>query len=210
MALDPETDPLFSSKRDLLGNEPTKRTYRALADLTEDNTYKLLSFLRFAEWDGDMMVLAQAKMRDEKSRGVQPDSDSDDEQVKSYKAENISVLSISNERRVLQRIRCLCEDNLKHYPNSLAEDEEALRQDEEGAAPLSFNQRNCVLFRKGEKEILHWFLRFSEFVDRVLSLKFKEAKKATAVLPKDMECARDYFQTAIVPLILKEQSAGAQ
>jgi hypothetical protein len=74
-----------------------------MADLTEDNTYKMLSFLRFAEWDGDMMVLAQAKMRDEKGKRA-PGSDSDDEQVKSYKAENISVLSIKNERRVLERI----------------------------------------------------------------------------------------------------------
>ena len=135
--LDAENDPLFVQKRDMLGQEPIKRTYRALADITEENTYKLLSFLRFSEWDGDMMVLAQAKMRDEKQR--QPvEIDSDDEVV-SYKAENISVLSIKNERRVLQRIRSLCEESLKQYPNSLAEDEEALRMDDEGLKPLTFN-----------------------------------------------------------------------
>ena len=50
------------------------------------------------------------------------------------------------------------------YPASLSEDEEALRQDDEGITPLTFNQSNSILFRKGEKEILHWFIRFSEFV----------------------------------------------
>jgi protein-histidine N-methyltransferase len=68
VSLDIENDPLFAQKRNLLGAEPIKRTYRAMADLTEENTYKLLSFMRFAEWDGDMLVLAQAKMRDEKAR----------------------------------------------------------------------------------------------------------------------------------------------
>lgn len=140
VSLDPENDPLFAQKRSLLGAEPIKRTYRAMSDLTEENTYKLLSFMRFAEWDGDMLVLAQAKMRDEKSRQHyhHEESDSDDE-VKSYKAENIAVLSVKNERRVLQRVKTLCEESLKMYPHTLAEDEEALRQDDEGTKPLSFN-----------------------------------------------------------------------
>lgn len=53
-------------KKELLGLESFKRTYRTMTDLTEDSTVKMMSYLRFAEWDGDMMVLAQAKMRDEK------------------------------------------------------------------------------------------------------------------------------------------------
>lgn len=50
-----------------------------------------------------------------------------------------------------------------------------------------------MLFRLGEKEILHWFIKFSIFVEKVLGMKFKEAKKETQMLPKGMECARDYF-----------------
>lgn len=99
--------------------------------------------------------------------------------MKSYKAENIAVLSIKNERRVLQRVKTLCEESLKMYPHTLAEDEEALRQDDEGTKPLTFNQRNCILFRSGEKEILHWFIRFSDLVHKILGSKFKDAKKET-------------------------------
>jgi len=48
-----------------LGASLTKRTYRVMADLREENTYKFLSFMRFVEYDGDMMLLAAAKMKDE-------------------------------------------------------------------------------------------------------------------------------------------------
>lgn len=51
-----------------MGSELTKRTYRVLADTTEENTSKMLSFIRFVEWDADMMILIEAKMRDEKTQ----------------------------------------------------------------------------------------------------------------------------------------------
>ena len=56
---------MWKPKNDLLGTALTKRSYRVMADLIEDNTYKWLSWLRFCEYDGDMMVLAQAKMKEE-------------------------------------------------------------------------------------------------------------------------------------------------
>ncbi len=68
VALDETNDPFYAQKAELLGQELTKRTYRVLADITEENTYKMLSFLRFVEWDADMMMLVEAKMRDEKTR----------------------------------------------------------------------------------------------------------------------------------------------
>jgi len=53
-----EEDPLCQAKKDLLGQESFKRSYRTMTDLTEDTTIKMMSFLRFSEWDGDMMILA--------------------------------------------------------------------------------------------------------------------------------------------------------
>jgi hypothetical protein len=57
---------------------------------------------------------------------------------------------------------------------------------------LTFNQRNCVLFRLGEKEILQWFIEFSEYMISLLGMKFKDAKKEAHLLPKQFESARDY------------------
>jgi hypothetical protein len=44
---------------------------------------------------------------------------------------------------------------------------------------LSFNQRNCVLFRSGEKEILHFYIEFSEYITTLLGMQHKDAKKET-------------------------------
>lgn len=60
----PTSDPLFQAKNELLGTALVKRTYRVMADLQEEETFKWLSWLRFMDYDGDMMVLAQAKSKD--------------------------------------------------------------------------------------------------------------------------------------------------
>ena len=52
------SDPLFQAKNELLGTALVKRTYRVMADLQEEETFKWLSWLRFVDYDGDMMVLA--------------------------------------------------------------------------------------------------------------------------------------------------------
>lgn len=53
----------------------------------------------------------------------------------------------------------MCEVALKKYPNTLEQDYELLKD-----PGLTFNQRNCVLFTSGEKEILHFLIEFSEYV----------------------------------------------
>ena len=76
----------------------------------------------------------------------------------------------------MARLRQLCTDGLKQYPHSLQEDMEILKLDDE-EHNLSFNQRNCVLFRSGEKEILHFYIEFSDYVTTLISMKLKDAKK---------------------------------
>lgn len=87
-----------------------------MADLTEESTFKFLSWVRFCEYEGDMMVIAQAKIRYEKQR--QDASDSDEVQS-DWKAENIGVISIQSERALLVRINKLCKDALSLYPQTL-------------------------------------------------------------------------------------------
>ena len=80
-----------------------------MADLTDDMTFKFFSWIRFVEFSGDMMVLVQAKIKDEKTNKNKDEEelDSDDEgpAQKSYKAENINVISIQNEKQVMSRLK---------------------------------------------------------------------------------------------------------
>lgn len=69
-------------------------------------------------------------------------------------------------------------DCLKMYPDSLQTDMQILAKDDETHS-LSFNERNCVLFRAGEKEILHFYIEFTEYMGSLLGMKFKDAKKET-------------------------------
>lgn len=55
--LEEASDPLYKQKNDLLGTALTKRTYKVMADLTDEMTFKFFSWLRFVEFSGDMMVL---------------------------------------------------------------------------------------------------------------------------------------------------------
>ena len=90
-------------------------------------------------------------------------------------------------------------ESLCRYPEGLAEDLEMLKRDD-----LTFNKRNCYLFRSGEKEILIFLLDFSNYVIELLGMKFKDAKKKTQSLDKRFDSCRDYLQNQCIPLLAKD------
>jgi|LakMenEpi03Aug12_release.lakeMendotaPanAssembly.Ray.scaffolds.fasta_scaffold228399_2 hypothetical protein len=81
----------------------------------------MFSFLRFVEFDGDIMILVEAKMIDEKKK-----TDKDE----GYKAENLNVLSVHNELKVHQKLKSYSEFYLQSYPNDLEQDDKLLAQDD--------------------------------------------------------------------------------
>lgn len=129
--------------------------------MSESMNLMFFSWLRFCLHDGDMMILVQSKLHDE--------SRSEDVSIK-WRAENVSAFSAENESKVLAWINTESKKALNEYPQSLKEDLEIIEKDDH-ASYLTFNQRNCVLFRIGEKEILHWLIDFSEYALKLLSMK---------------------------------------
>jgi hypothetical protein len=73
----------------------------------------------------------------------------------------------------------MSETYLATYPNTVEEDTKILARDDKEHY-LTFNQRNCVYFRKGEKDILIWFMQFATYTLALLSMKWKDAKKEAA------------------------------
>ena len=65
-------------------------------------------------------------------------------------------------------------EGLARYPQAYEEDMELLKNPN-----LSFNERNCILFRSGEKEILIFLMEMADYVLDLLNMKFKDAKKHT-------------------------------
>lgn len=79
-------------------------------------------------------------------------------------------------------------EGLARYPQAYEEDMELLKNPN-----LSFNERNCILFRSGEKEILIFLMEMADYVLDLLNMKFKDAKKHTQNLPAKMDSCRDYL-----------------
>lgn len=63
-----ESDPIYNQKYELLGTALAKRTYRVKADLTDETTVKFFSWCRYVEFQGNMMILSQAKTDETQKR----------------------------------------------------------------------------------------------------------------------------------------------
>ncbi len=61
----------------------------------------------------------------------------------------IPVLSVQNELLALELLKKLCEDNLARYPESYEHDVEKLK-----TGTLTYNERNCLIFRSSEKRVI--------------------------------------------------------
>jgi hypothetical protein len=62
---------------------------------------------------------------------------------------------------------------LKLYPTSLDQDNDLLNDDQTNNN-LTHNIRNCIRFRKKEKEILQFLLELGQKVKKIMSYKFRE------------------------------------
>lgn len=141
--LDPD-DILYDAKLKIVGYNESKKI-RVSEDLTEKNMHHFFSLLRFSEFTGDPMKLYNYQFQQSAAKK----SDEDDDE-NSYQGTNIPPISIDNEKRVLKRISDLSIDQLKKYPTTYEEDLKIL---ETKSKEMTFNQRNCVLMRSGEKKV---------------------------------------------------------
>ena len=65
-----------------------------------------------------------------------------------FKALNIEPISIENEYKTMSLLKELCEDKLSKYPNTYEHDLQLLKDPN-----LTYNQRNCILYRSSEKRV---------------------------------------------------------
>lgn len=75
-------------------------------------------------------------------------------------------MSRENEAKALEMLRKRCEEALNAYPSS-AEDDVALLK----KGKLSYNQRNCIVLRLGEKTIYQFYISLAQFVIELLQNK---------------------------------------
>jgi histone-lysine N-methyltransferase SETD3 len=122
----PEGDALAAEKQKLLGlNAPSaRRLFKVPAHYDSPAARDMFSFLRIA-----------CAGPEELARLTTPSAP--------------EPLSVATEERALRALAAACEARLAGFDTALEEDERLLREER-----LSFNARNCLLLRRGEKRML--------------------------------------------------------
>lgn len=70
---------------------------------------------------------------------------------------------------------------------------------------LTFNERNCVLYRYGEKKILSKLLLYCDMILPLLDMDFKTARKIVEK-SRELDDCSDYITNSIYHLIKKENT----
>ena len=146
-------DKLTEQKR-LICKEQSSRMFKVMANLDVLQMTKFLSFVRFIVFDESEEQLNKYMYSWNHTRSV----------------EEIPIINRRNETLVFEKIKSLCQIALAEYPDTHEEDLKLLAEDEPPISKLTFNQRNMVLYRSGEKSILHYLISMSNFCLALLTM----------------------------------------
>ena len=105
--------------------------------------------------------------------------------------------SLDNEIKVWLKIDALADEALSKYDTTYQEDMDLLDK-AYSKHVLTYNERNCVLFRSGEKKILHSLKEKAKVFARLTKMSQDDAKNEVAHL-KDFDHCLNYFETCILP-----------
>lgn len=156
----------------MIGDHAEFKKFRVVENFEEKIMHEFLSWLRFVEYDENITLIYQyqgAAISQQQKYRRGEDSDSDDhDDTKGFKAKDLPPLSIRNEKKVLEKIHTLAKTAYDKYDTSLEEDLKILERED-----LTFNQRNCVLFRSGEKKILQFLMNTTQKILPLLDMDFK-------------------------------------
>ena len=150
----------------------SEKKFKLVADLQKGVVLKFLSWLRFIVFDGDIQVLKKVindfykANKDEKNKP---------EWVSEMISRNelfVKPFDIQNETSVWKWIQVNVSAAQSFYPTTLEEDLEIVKSQE-----FTYNQRNCISLRIGEKKILKYFEDVSKKLVSLSKLSRQEAMK---------------------------------
>jgi histone-lysine N-methyltransferase SETD3 len=168
----PESDDKKEMKKEMINDASEFKKFRVTDNFNENIMHEFMSWLRFVEFDENITLLIDYQARAATQNQIQ-DSDSDDgidDPNKGFKAKDLPPLSIRNEQKVLLRMKLEATKLLKNYPTSYEEDLDILENNKD----LTFNTRNAVLMRSGEKKILKHIIETADIMLKYLNMDQNE------------------------------------
>lgn len=194
----PESDDKKDMKKEMISDHSDFKKFRVTDNFNEGSMHEFMSWMRFVEYDENITLLIDYQARAASQTPVN-DSDSEDgynDPNKGFKAKDLPPLSIRNEKKVLLRMKLEAAKVEAGYPTTYEEDL-ALLEANEG---LTFNTRNAILMRSGEKKILKHLIETADIMLRYLDYDLTETRKQMKEdkLKKDQEV---YIKKVVQPLI---------
>lgn len=149
---------------------------------------KLLGYLRFIEYDGDLnKITKHFKPKIEDIKKV-------DSKIRKLK---MPVISIENEKKMLIKLKQIAEKCINKFPTTYEEDQKILQEN----SKLSFNERNCIIFRAGEKKVYKLMISLADIGLAILS---KKGPKMSVLdlnnLAQNVPFG-EYIKRCIIPLV---------
>jgi len=157
-------------------------------DIEEAHNNKFFSYLRFIEYEGDLSLF---------NNYLTPpivDPSTCDFVKRKLRC---PILSLENERKVLVKMKQIAIECLKGYPDTYEKDMELLNNKD-----LTFNQRNCIILRAGEKKIFNDMIVLAELGIELIDMN--DAKKVQEHFEKvgKNKTYTGYFWKVLMPFIV--------
>jgi histone-lysine N-methyltransferase SETD3 len=177
-----ENDPLFDLKAKYLGDE--ERIFQIPANSEHERTAEMFSFLRlFVADNEDVRVFTQSK---------------------ELKFDKVAPLSVGNEKKVLEAAKEASLKCLERFASTLEEDERLLKEEKD---KLTFNIKNCILMRRGEKQVCHYFIDLANSICPLFEKTVPEIKDSMKKLKKKLKKTNydfdKYVTSVLIPLVEK-------
>ena len=179
----PRSDPHYTVKMNQLGGQARNMTRDCQIPTTynEKKTRDAFAFLRYAHArDAELMAMSQSN-----------------EQYQ-FRVEDINPVSIRNEREVLGTFKAVALRVLSGFETTLAEDNQLLLRND-----LTQNQRNCVIVRRGEKQVLQHYIDMCDQCTPMFDLPWSSLKKVVQKIETAKTVGRfdSYIMNVVGPLV---------
>lgn len=163
----------------------TNRRYQISTDLNDKSTKELYSLCRLFYCSSNELIQLQ--------------------QNNEYNNKDLLPVSLTNELLVLKSIHDAAQHSLSQFTDTLETDYQLIEQHNSGVTILSDNIYNCILQRKGEKEILTWYIQLYQYMNDLASLNMKQIKKYSIPIELGRAQMERYMHDIFIPLIKQAQ-----
>lgn len=178
----PRTDPHYGTKISFLGGHAitAQREFQIPGNYREKKGKEFFSFLRFIHaQDSELMMISSGD---------------------GFKLDDIEPISTRNEIACLLTASRVCKKHLTAFEHSLEEDNKIL---ESGKLKMYSNERNAVIMRRGEKQVLTFFINLAKKTIPLLAMAWKDLKRIAAQCYRGEDPIDYYITAVVVPLVKK-------